>query len=177
MLPARSPYLRLSLFLSLFCSTFAVGYYASTPTVVESPPYACKLYLNRPVEVPGREIHQLVDQMPVFPGAGCRSLSFYDDRKECGEQALMEYVYSHLEYPKTARQNAVTGVAVVSFVVEPDGTLSTIRVLRDPGAGTGEAAAEVIRRMQKDNLRWEPGLLDGRDVRVRFNLPVRFDLR
>ena len=67
-------------------------------------------------------------------------------------------------------------MAVVSFVVEKNGVITNIKVVRDPGMGTGEAAAKVIRYMKADNIRFEPALQRGKPVRVQFNLPVKFKL-
>lgn len=89
---------------------------------------------------------------------------------------MFDYIYSHVRYPKKARDANQEGMAVVSFVVEPNGVLTNINVVRDPGMGLGEAAARVVRYIKVDNLRWEPGLLKGKPVRVHYNLPVKFKL-
>lgn len=114
--------------------------------------------------------------MPLFPGRNCGELTNYKKRKKCSDRAMLEYIYKNVRYPKRARDRNVSGMAVVSFVVEPHGVITNIEVVRDPGSGLGEAAAKTVRKMRKDNLRWEPGLHKGKPVAVQFMLPVKFKL-
>ncbi len=123
-----------------------------------------------------RDVFKIVEQMPLFPGQKCGAMLDYKKRKECADRAMLNYVYSNIKYPKRARDKKITGMAVVSFIIEAHGAISTVKIVRDPGGGLGEAAAKVIRKMQQDNLRWEPGLQRGKPVAVQFNLPVKFKL-
>jgi TonB family protein len=116
----------------------------------------------------------VVEVMPEFPG--CETVSDREERKQCSQEALLAYVYTNLTYPPKAKENRQEGMAVVAFVVAKDGSLEDIKVVRDPGAGLGEAAAAVIHKMNTENVRWHPGTQRGRAVAVRFNLPVRFKL-
>ncbi|MEM9930400.1 MAG: energy transducer TonB [Bacteroidota bacterium] len=127
-------------------------------------------------EPAGRKVHKIVEQMPLFPGRKCGDLSKYKKRKACSDKAMLEYVYKNIKYPRNAKKKGVEGMAVISFVIEPHGVISNIKVVRDPGSGLGPAAAKVVRKMYKDNLRWEPGLHKGKPVAVEFKLPVRFKL-
>ena len=81
-------------------------------------------------------------------------------------------IYEYLEYPEMARQAEVQGLVVVQFVVEPDGVPSHPVVLRSANALLDEAAVEAV--MQ---LRFKPGKQRGKAVRVRFAIPIRFELR
>ena len=63
-----------------------------------------------------------------------------------------------------------------AVVVEKDGTLSTFKIVRDIGGGTGEETTRVLQQMQQDGIRWIPGEQDGQKVRVEFMLPVKFKL-
>ena len=123
-----------------------------------------------------RDVYKVVEQMPLFPGAACGDLEQYADRKPCADQAMLEYIYHHIRYPKEAHRKGTQGTAVVSFIVEPHGVMSNVKVVRDPGDGLGQAALKVARRMKAENTRWEPGLHKGKPVAVQFNLPVRFRL-
>lgn len=123
---------------------------------------------------PSEEIFMVVEQMPEF--RGCETVSDKEERKQCAQEALLTYVYSNLVYPPKAKENGQEGMAVVSFVVEKDGTLVDIEVMRDPGSGMGEAAAAVIHKMHTENIAWNPGTQHGKAVAVRFNLPVQFKL-
>lgn len=116
------------------------------------------------------------ERMPVFPGEGCDTLANYSERKKYGEIAMLEYIYGHLQYPDSAKVAGVEGWAVISFTVEKDGSMTDIRVVRNPGTGTGAEAERIIRKMVEDGIRWEPGTQADKPVRVQFNLPVKFKL-
>lgn len=89
-----------------------------------------------------------------------------------GEEKMMRYVSNNIKYPKKAKKRGVQGTAVVSFVVNKDGSISDIRILKDPGEGCGEEAARVVREMPK----WNPGSMDDHPVKVRYTFPLRFRL-
>jgi len=103
------------------------------------------------------EIFTIVEQMPSFPG---------------GDEAMMKYIYGNIKYPAMARENDISGLCVVSFVVMEDGSIESIEVKRDIGGGCGDEAKRVVLSMPK----WEPGKQRGKAVRVAYNLPVRFKL-
>jgi protein TonB len=116
------------------------------------------------------EIFKIVEEMPRFPG--CEDLGLNkNDLSECSKDSLMSYIANNLVYPEVGAQ----GMAVVQFVVEKDGTLGKIKVVRDPGNGAGQAAADVIHKMNADGKVWTPGKQRGRVVVVQYTLPVRFD--
>ena len=112
--------------------------------------------------------------MPLFPG--CGEISTYAERKQCADKKMLDFIYANVKYPAEARENGVEGMAVVSFVVEKDGSVSGAKAVRDPGAGTGAEAVRVVRLMQERGLRWQPGEQAGKRVKVQFNLPVKFKL-
>ena len=94
-------------------------------------------------------------------------------RESCAQRALVEFIYRNLKYPALAKENRVVGTVVVTFVVETDGTLSDIRVVRDIGSGCGEEAARVV---ELSDGQWVPGVQRGRLVRVQYNLPVKYSM-
>lgn len=100
----------------------------------------------------------LVENMPEFPG---------------GEGALFEFLGKNLKYPRFAVENEIQGTVHVTFVVERDGNITGVQILRGIGGGCDEEAVRVIRNMPK----WSPGKQRGIPVRVQFNLPVKFSLR
>lgn len=110
--------------------------------------------LNDSVKWEGR-IFEVVEQMPHFPG---------------GQSAMTRYINENLRYPEEAEQSDVVGRAVVSFVVEPDGTLSNIKILHSLAPAFDRMALLVVQGMP----RWVPGKQDGKPVRVRYNVPVSF---
>ena len=121
-------------------------------------------------EVNAREIFKIVEEQPTFPG--CEAVTDKMERKTCADAKLMSFIYDNITYPTTARENNITGMVVVQFVVEPDGSVSNIDVVRDIGAGCGEEIVRVLKKMPA----WNPGKQRGRPVRVMFTLPVKFKL-
>ena len=109
-------------------------------------------------EVVEQEIFQIVEEMPSFPG---------------GEQKLLEYVAKNVKYPQIARESGIKGRVFISFVVEPDASVSNVKVLRGIGGGCDEEAMRVVKSMPK----WKPGKQRGKAVRVSYMLPVNFQLQ
>ena len=109
-------------------------------------------------EVQEAEIFTVVESMPEFPG---------------GQGKLMQYLAKNIEYPQIARESGIQGRVFVTFVVEKDGSVTDVRVLRGIGGGCDEEAVRVVKSMPK----WVPGKQRGKPVRVQFNLPVKFTLQ
>jgi TonB family protein len=89
-----------------------------------------------------------------------------------GDEARIEYIKENLRYPDEAREKGIQGIVFVTFVVEADGSISNVRLLRGIGGGCDEEAVRVIENMP----RWIPGKQRGQAVRVQFNMPIRFTL-
>ena len=109
-------------------------------------------------EVQEQEIFQIVEEMPSFPG---------------GEQKLLEYVAKNTKYPQIARESGIQGRVFIGFVVETDGSISNVKVLRGIGGGCDEEAVRVIKSLPK----WKPGKQRGKAVRVSYQIPVNFKLQ
>ncbi|MFO7873864.1 MAG: energy transducer TonB [Bacteroidales bacterium] len=103
------------------------------------------------------EIFMVVEDQPQFPG---------------GEEARQRFLEENLRYPQMAREAGIQGTVFVTFVVEPDGSVSNVEILRGIGGGCDEEAIRVVKQMPK----WEPGRQRGQAVRVQFNMPIRFRL-
>ena len=117
------------------------------------------------------EIFKVVEDMPLFPG--CEdSLSTKQEKMACSEALMNHFITSRLIYPELAVANQVEGEVVITFVVEEDGCLSGIKILRDIGCGCGVEAQKVIAQMPT----WINGFQRGTPVRVQFNLPIKFEL-
>ncbi|MBQ7150601.1 MAG: energy transducer TonB [Prevotella sp.] len=104
------------------------------------------------------KVFDVVEQMPSFPG---------------GPSALMEYLHDHVKYPVVAQENGVQGRVVVSFIVERDGSITDVRVVRSVDPSLDREAARVVSSMP----RWTPGKQNGSAVRVKYNVPVSFRLQ
>ncbi|MDA9332653.1 MAG: energy transducer TonB [Saprospiraceae bacterium] len=120
------------------------------------------------------EIFKVVEEMPRFPGCEEKKLS-KDALKECSNNKLSMFIGKNLKYPKDARESSVQGKAIIQFVVNKQGKLQELKLLRDPGSGCGDAALEVIKKM-KDEITWIPGKQRGQKVKVQFTLPITFKL-
>jgi TonB family protein len=113
--------------------------------------------------------------MPRFPG--CEDLEGNDEEKaKCAVTKMNEYIYTHLKYPEEAKKNGVQGQVVLKFVVTKEGKIIDIEPLRDPGAGLGDAAKEVVMSMNDLPQRWSSGKMNGIPVNVWYTLPIKFSL-
>lgn len=116
---------------------------------------------NVVVEAPAEEeeIHQVVEQMPEFPG---------------GMKALMQYLQENIKYPRISRENGSQGRAFICFVVNTDGSIQDVEVAKSSSdVYLDKEAVRVVETMP----RWNPGRQAGKAVRVRFTLPVTFRLK
>ncbi len=114
--------------------------------------------------------------MPRFPG--CEAMDGdHKVKKACADQAMLKYIYDHINYPAQAREIGIEGIAVISFVVDRAGKIQDIKVLRDPGGGLGKEAIRIVKMMNQLPEAWTPGKQRGRTVKVRYNLPIRFKLK
>jgi TonB family protein len=103
----------------------------------------------------GRRTYFSVEQSPEFPG---------------GLKELYAFLGNNIVYPKLARQNGTKGRVIVQFVVQKDGALTNIKVVRGIGDGCDE---EVLRVMKLSPL-WKPGMQNGKTVDVAYTVPVAF---
>lgn len=99
-----------------------------------------------------------VEKAPSFPG---------------GEHKFAAYLGHHIKYPALMRQKKVEGRVLISFIVEKDGSLSSLKVLREPGYGSGKETLRVLSLSPK----WEPGVQNGKKVRVQYTIPINFTLK
>ncbi len=104
------------------------------------------------------QIFKSVEQMPTFPG---------------GEAALMKYLSSHIQYPAMAQENNVQGRVVLQFVVEKDGRVGEVKVVRSVDKDLDREAVRVCKTLPK----FTPGRQNGQPVRVWYTLPVSFKLQ
>jgi len=114
------------------------------PQVIEQPQQA--------------EIFTVVEEQPGYPG---------------GEESRIKFLTDNIKYPEEAKELGIQGKVFVTFVVEIDGSITDVRVLRGIGGGCDEEAIRVVKAMP----RWVPGKQRGVPVRVQFNLPIKFTLQ
>ena len=109
-------------------------------------------------EIEEAEIFTVVEEMPEFPG---------------GMAKLADYLAKNIKYPQLARESGIQGRVFINFVVENDGSVTNVKVMRSLGGGCDEEAVRVVKSMPK----WKPGKQRGKPVRVSYNLPVNFKLQ
>ncbi|QHS55425.1 TonB family protein [Mucilaginibacter sp. 14171R-50] len=126
-------------------------------TIITFDPKTDKLPADTIPKENKTQVFTAVEHSPGFPG---------------GQAAFSRFLSKNLKYPAEARKNKVEGRVVVNFVVETDGSLSDIRVLRGVGSGTDEEAVRVL----KTSPKWKPGVQNGRKVRVQYTVPITFSL-
>lgn len=127
-----------------------------------------------------QEVYKVVDEMPRFPGCENRGLS-KEDLQDCSMKEMLTFIYSNIKYPSSARDAGIEGTAVVNFIVGTDGEVLDQKVVRNPAEGK-DAQAEIdikeqLLKITADMPAWIPGKQQGKDVQVRFNLPVKFKLQ
>ena len=111
---------------------------------------------EKPVE--DNKVFDVVEQKPMFPG---------------GDAALMQWLSGNIKCPVIAAENGVQGRVVCQFVVEKDGSVSGVTVVKSIDPSLDKEAVRVIKSMPK----WTPGKQNGQNVRVKYTLPVQFKLQ
>ncbi len=109
-------------------------------------------------EIEEEEVFKSVEEQPEFPG---------------GVAKLLEYVQKNLKYPMMARESDIQGRVFVGFIVEKDGSITNVQVLRGIGGGCDEEAVRVVQSLPK----FKPGKQRGNPVRVQYTLPIVFKLQ
>ncbi len=90
-----------------------------------------------------------------------------------GEEALFAYINEEMKYPEFAVSEGIQGTVYLTFLVERDGSIHEVKVLRGIGGGCDEEALRVMRNMPN----WSPGKLDDKPIPVQYNLPIQFKLQ
>ena len=123
-----------------------------------------KIVISAPVAAPkvveedDQVIFQVVETMPTFPG---------------GDQALFKFLSDNIRYPVIAQENGIQGRVICQFVVNRDGSIVDVEVVRSVDPSLDREAIRVIRSMPN----WKPGMQRGKAVRVKYTLPVNFRLQ
>jgi TonB family protein len=99
----------------------------------------------------------IMETLPEYPG---------------GDEARLKFLRDNVVYPKEAREKRIEGTVYVNFIVGKDGSISNVKVARGIGGGCDEEAVRVVSMMPN----WKPGKQRGKEVRVSYNMPVKFTL-
>jgi hypothetical protein len=125
-------------------------------------------------------IYSIVSEMPRFPGCEAKDTTA-QAKYQCSQTALLSFFNRNIAYPLEARQQNTEGTVVLSFVVEKDGFISQPVLLKDIGGGCGDEALRVANGMnealKQAKLSWVPGKQDGKPVRTKITVPIKFRLQ
>ena len=105
-----------------------------------------------------QQVFDVVEQMPEYPG---------------GIQALLDYLMESVKYPEDAEKQKIEGRVIAIFVVETDGSISNVEVVKPVFPSLDAEAVRVLSGMPK----WTPGKQSGKAVRVKYTLPINFQLK
>ena len=104
------------------------------------------------------KVLEKAEVMPEYPG---------------GDQAMMDFVAKNVQYPEEAKEKEISGRVLVGFIVEKDGSIAEVEVVKGIGGGCDEEAVRVVKAMPK----WKPGKDKGKPVRVSYMMPFTFKLQ
>ena len=102
-----------------------------------------------------QQVFDVVEQMPEYPG---------------GIQALFEYLQQNVKYPEDAKKQKIEGRVIATFVVETDGSINNVEVVKPAFPSLDAEAVRVLSAMPK----WKPGMQSGKAVRVKYTVPINF---
>jgi protein TonB len=99
----------------------------------------------------------VVEKMPEFPG---------------GAAVMMKFIAENVKYPEEAYSKGIEGRVLVQFIIEKDGSVTNVKVIKKVNDAIDAEAVRVVKAMPK----WKPGKQNGREVRVKYTIPVSFRL-
>lgn len=136
----------------------AVQVPAETQNISDMKIVMNRKWLNPPVDDPDNPVFEVVESMPEFPGGGMT--------------AMMQFLSKNIKYPVNAQKNGTQGRVTVQFIVNIDGSISNIGIIRGVDPELDGEAVRVISTMPN----WKPGTQKGKPVRVKYTVPVMFRL-
>ncbi len=116
------------------------------------------IYSPRSTDDNGNTIYEVVEQMPEFPDGG--------------QSGLMDYLKKNIQYPEAAKKAGVQGRVILQFVVDKDGSIDNVSVLRGVNPDLDKEAIRVVSHMPN----WKPGMQKGKPVKVKYTVPIAFSL-
>ncbi|WP_421752083.1 energy transducer TonB [Croceimicrobium sp.] len=113
----------------------------------------------------------VVESVPIYPG--CEDAKDNNERKLCFQQKVMQFVTREFEFPEMARQMGIGGRIYVDFVIEKDGSISNVQVVRGVDKLLDDEAVRVVKKLPK----LTPAKQRGKPVRMNFTLPINAKLQ
>ncbi len=126
---------------------------------IEIKPYVEAKPVEEEVEVEETIPFAIIEEKPMFQG------------KDANE--FTKWVYSNIEYPEIARENGISGRVTVEFMIDKDGSVKNVKVLRGVDSSLDQAAVRVIQKSPK----WSPGKQRGKPAKVKYTFPIIFQLK
>ena len=112
----------------------------------------------------------VIEDVPIYPG--CERVA-KSERRNCFQNKILKHIRDTFRYPEIAQEMGISGKVYMQFVIDKDGTIADIKVLRTPDKNLGKEATRIISRLPK----MTPGKQRGRPVRVPFSIPITFRLQ
>jgi len=141
-----------------------IDVYANNPVPEPAP----KVELIKPEEPKNISPLIMAERMPIY--GSCDIDSDEIERRDCTSQNLIKHIYGNVKYPALARGSEIEGTVVVSFIVNKQGNVEDVKIVRGIGGGCGEEVKRVIEKLGQ----FLPGKQNGRPVSVIYRLPVKF---
>ena len=111
-----------------------------------------------PAPTPTDSVYEVAEVMPEFPG---------------GTKALLDSIAKNLKYPPKAINSRTEGRVILQFVIDKQGKVTDVQVMRGVTPELDQAAIDVMRSLPD----WKPGMQDGKPVNVKYTMPIVFKLQ
>jgi protein TonB len=122
---------------------------------------------EKSLEMPPKHIEDVNDDQKIYTSADV------PPEYHGGESVLFGDLQKHIKYPEEAKKRNETGTVFVSFVIEKDGSVKEMKILRGVSESINNEALRVISKLPN----WKPAMHNGKPVRFQFNLPIKFSLK
>lgn len=133
----------------------------------------CTVFSQSSAKPTTEKVSTEVNQMPQFPG--CTETN-EEAQKRCSNKKFMTFIAENLKYPKEDANKGVEGMVLLSFVVSTKGKIKNISVKKSLSKACDAEGLRVMKLMNEKNVRWVPGVKNGKTVEVVLTLPLKFKL-
>lgn len=113
-----------------------------------------------------------VEEMPLFPGVDAKQ-GTAAERKMASDEALLNYIFQNIKYPKAAKDAGTEGTVIVNFIVNKAGEMEDLKIMKSPSPDLGKVAYRIMNAIKQP---WTPGRNGGKAVAVELNIPIKFKL-
>jgi len=114
-----------------------------------------------------------IREMPFYPG--CEHLTG-KEKRACSTEKMYRYIYDNTAYPAGNPSHRTAGIVSVDFLINAKGVVRNIRIIRAPDQRHGEDVIRILKNMEADGIRWEPGSLNGKPVGVKTGAIIRYNM-